>query len=412
MESDSNLRHLAFFEALANTDENDPSWRSLSAGLVVMRLVDDWVDAGYATITDESWGVVTVREAIAELSEGTPLRRILSAIVDTIVSSRCVDVHALSPRLMAYGQTLEFEARWVLAADVYQTIVAHADPVEDADLVVSAYIQLAFSLRTVQRLDEAAAAYDRASDVAHVAGDLIGVLRGRLGEAKIAMSRGNMPFAQTILDETIARAHAGGYGDIESRALGDKAYIAGVTGQHDLAIRYSYASLEKATNSRDKDRMLGNIATGFRLLGLFDTARDAYLVLAATSQEQYVRWHAELNLMELAAQQQIELQFDRYRRDLESADFSPSLRVTYLLHVGRGYHCLGKPDTGIPYLEMAIETAAKYQLNTLLFEAEEALTQARRREGRTLPKVESRTEISVKGVIDAVQQMKVMAGVG
>src|SRR5689334_8408800 len=82
MESESNMRHLAFFEALAATDESDPSWRALSAGLVVMRLVDDWVDAGFATISNESWSVIAVRESISEV-ETTPLRRILSAIVDT-----------------------------------------------------------------------------------------------------------------------------------------------------------------------------------------------------------------------------------------------------------------------------------------------------------------------------------------
>jgi tetratricopeptide (TPR) repeat protein len=412
MESDSSLRHLAFFEALANADENDSNWRSLSAGLVVMRLVDDWIDAGYTTITEESWSVGSVREAIAELADTTPLRRILSAVVDTISGSTCIDVHALAPRLMAYGQTLEYDARWTLAADVYNSIVTYADPVEDSDLVVSAYIQLAFSLRMVERLDEAAVAYAGASRVAHAAGDMLGILRGRLGDAKIAMARGNMPHAEGILEETITNARDRGFGDLESRALTDRAYIAGVTGQHDRAIRFSYAALEASPNARDRDRILGNIATGFRLLGLFDTARDAYLVLAATSQEQYVRWLAELNLMELAAQQQIELQFDRYRRDLESADFSPFLRVTYLLHVGRGYHLLGRPETGIPYLELAVETAAKFKLNQLMFESESALAEAKRRDGKTIPKVESKTEVEVKNVIDAVQQMKVMAGIG
>jgi tetratricopeptide (TPR) repeat protein len=412
MESDSNLRHLAFFEALANTDENDPSWRSLSAGLVVMRVVDDWIDAGYDTITSESWNVVSVREAIAELSDTTPLRRMLSAIVDTVVDSKGVNVHAICPRLMAYGQALEFDAKWMLAADVYQTIVAHADPQEDADLVVSAYIQLAFCLRSVERLDEATRAYARASEVALAAGDMMGVLRGRLGDAKIAIARGNLPHAESILDETITRAHAHGFGDVEARALGDRAYIAGSTGHHDRAIRYSYAALEASPNTRERDRILNNIATGFRLLGLHDTARDAYLVLATTAQEQYVRWLAEINLIELAAQQQNELHFDKYRRDLELEDLNPFLRITYLIHVGRGYQSLGKPDVGIPYLEQAIDTAAKYKLNQLLFEAEEALTTAKRRERPSVPRATPTAEVSVKNVIDAVQQMKVMAGIG
>ena len=105
-------------------------------------------------------------------------------------------------------------------------------------------------------------------------------------------------------------------------------------------------------------------------------------MLAVTSQEQYVRWSAELNLMELAAKEGIELQFDRYRRELESIDFSPMLRVTYLLHVGRGYHTLGDPETGVPYLERALDMAAQHQLNPLLFECEQALSDARRRAAR------------------------------
>ena len=71
-----------------------------------------------------------------------------------------------------------------------------------------------------------------------------------------------------------------------------------------------------SNNQRDRDRTLANIATGFRYLGLMDVARDAYLVLASTAQEQYIRWMSELNLMELAALQGMELDFDKYRRDL------------------------------------------------------------------------------------------------
>jgi hypothetical protein len=140
-------------------------------------------------------------------------------------------------------------------------------------------------------------------------------------------------------------------------------------------------------------------------------ARDAYLVLATTAQETYVRWLAEINLMELAAEQRLELQFDRYRRDLESADFTPMLRATYLLHVGRGYHALGKSELGVVWLERAVEFAAEHKLNQLVFEAEAALDQARRQELRAARMPTSSEEVSVKQVIDGVQQLKVMAGV-
>jgi tetratricopeptide (TPR) repeat protein len=411
IESEGGLRHLAYFEELGKMDQADPSWRSVSAGLVVMRLVDSWIASGSSAARLDAWGVSAVREAIAEVPGTTPARPVLTAIVDVVVSSANLDLHGLIPRLMAYGQTLEYEARWSLAADVYQTIVAHAQPEEDADLVVSAFIQLAFTLRTVSDYDGAAVAYERASSVALAAGDLIGVLRGRLGDAKLAMARGNVPRAESILEETIQCAKSNGLDDIRSRALNDRAYVAGVTKQHDRAIRYSYEALELTKNPRDRDRVLLNIATGFRYLGLLDVARDAYLVLAATGQEQYLRWLSEINLMELAAQQRIELQFDRHRRDLESAAFTPLLRVTYLLHVGRGYHSLGNPEAGIPYLKQAVALAESHKLNQLIFEAEDALADARRKEVRRPAETQVTTHVAVQAVADAIHDLRHLAGV-
>ncbi|HEY5061513.1 MAG TPA: hypothetical protein VII52_08270 [Gemmatimonadaceae bacterium] len=75
MESEGMLRHLAFFEELGTMDENDARWRSVSAGLVVLRLVDNWIADGAAKSRVDSWGVSAVREAIA----GSRRRRRLDA---------------------------------------------------------------------------------------------------------------------------------------------------------------------------------------------------------------------------------------------------------------------------------------------------------------------------------------------
>jgi tetratricopeptide (TPR) repeat protein len=410
MESDGMLRHLAYFEELAKLDESDPGWRSVSAGLVTMRLVDSWL-SGHARFGADTWAISAVRGAIDEMPVTTPIQRILSAVVDLIGSAKAVEAHALCPRLMAYGQALEYDAKWSLAVDVYQTIIAHSSPVDDADLVVAAFLQLAFCHRTLGDLDDAAVAYEQASRVALAAGDLIGVLRGRLGDAKIAMARGNLPHAEVILEETIERAKSSGLDDVQARALTDRAFIAGSGKRYDQVIRFSYDALELSKSQRDRDRILTNIATGFRFLGLMDVARDAYLVLAATAQEQYIRWMSELNLMELAAAQGIELEFDKYRRDLEGADFTPQLRVTYLLHVGRGYTALGDAGIAIPYLERAIELASQHHLNQLMFEAEDALAGAKRRELRPEPQRAASVDPSVQTVIDAIHEMKATAGI-
>jgi hypothetical protein len=41
-------RHLPFFAELAALDDGDSSWRAVSAGLVVLRLVDAWIEEGAA----------------------------------------------------------------------------------------------------------------------------------------------------------------------------------------------------------------------------------------------------------------------------------------------------------------------------------------------------------------------------
>src|SRR6185312_758549 len=104
--TDGMLRHLAFFEELGAMDESDVSWRAVSAGLVVMRLVDRWMSDGALGLTAHSVSAV---------------RRILSAVVDAMAESESGEMHAVTPRLMAYGQALEYESKLSLAADVYRT---------------------------------------------------------------------------------------------------------------------------------------------------------------------------------------------------------------------------------------------------------------------------------------------------
>lgn len=405
MESAGVLRHFAFFEALAAADESDPSWKTISAGLVVMRLVDQWIEDGKASTRLSAWSVNAVRDAIDDIPQTTPLRRSLTGIVDGVVSLTDVDMHALSPRLMAYGQALEYESKWALAIDVYRTIVEHTHPVDAADIAVSAHIQLAFCLRTVGDLEGSAAAYERAAVVANASGNIMGVLRARLGDALLAIVRGNLPSAEAILDETISRSSPENLRSVRSQALHERAHVAGLRGQYDSAVRYAYDALEIESSPRNRDRILNDIATAFTYLGLLDVASDAYLILSATAQEQYIRWLAELNLLEIAARQSNELAFDRYRRGLDEADFTPQLRVLYLIHVGRGYNALGRAEDSIPRLEEAIESAGRLGFNQLLFEAEEALAQARM---RTIDERQAATSIpdEVSDVAGAIKRMR------
>lgn len=404
------LRHLAFFEELAKINETDTSWRSTSAGLVVLRLVDQWMSGAHGEGAE--WSIAAVRDAVADIEDTTPVRRILGSVVDAVAQSTSADLSAVIPRLMAYAKSLEYDAHWALAGDVYSTVLLYANPVAEADVVITAQVQSSTCLRNLGDLDAALAASRQAQAVAKRLGHAAGFLRGRIAEGTIHMERGNFQLAAQILDEAIEATERTPMPDIRWRALHVRATAAGMSGEFKRAIQLLYAALPLAPSQRDRDRILSDLATGFMELGLLDIARDAYLVINATAQDRFVRWTSAMNMMDIAGRQRAEPVFDRYRRELGSIQFPPYLHAKYLITVGNGYRAFGRPSLAVPLLNEAVAYSREHQLNHILFEAEEclsaALADARQPEispGRSIPG-------DIAEVADAIRAMVSAAGAG
>lgn len=372
-DSSGPMRHLPFFEELASLDDNDANWRAVSAGLVLLRLVDAWVEGGPSVAAADGWGVRSVITAIEEMPTGLPARAILSSALEALCTARTGDLHLVAPRLMAYARSLDLDGKWALAADVYDTIIAHEDPVEEHELVVTALLRRGHCLRELGDFAEAANIFTTAGQLAHRYGDMIGTLRARIGEARIVMMRGNLPLADAILDETAARASEYSLNGVRSIATHDRVYIAHMRGQHDAAVRLAYDALRDSASDSERDRILNDLAVSFSMLGVKSAARDAFLILAATAREQYQRWAASINLMELSAEDGMELQFERYRQELAAASLPPMLQTEFELHTGRGYQVFGRLDQARDWLERAQGSATRHAFNHLVFAAEEAL---------------------------------------
>jgi tetratricopeptide (TPR) repeat protein len=407
LESDYKLRHLPFFEDLAVREEGTDEWHASTAGLVVLRLVDSWLENGGPVAVDDDWSIRSVRCAIEAMDDGTPIRTILGRVVDALQQQK-PDIHVVVSPLMAYGQALEYDAKWVLAGDVYQSVLAHLHPIEDGDTSVAAHLRLGQCYRSLNRMDDATNEFETAAEIATAHGDMEGVLRARIGEAHVAMMRGNLPRAEVLLDDTIARATGPELVDVRSRALHDRSGVATLSGQYDLAIRLGYEALSQSQNPTHRDRILGDIAAAFYLLGVFSAARDAYLVLSATAQEQYTRWSATLNLMEISSLTGAELLFELYRRQLADQQLPPYLATAFQLNLGNGYRRFGDPKARI-HLERAMALAAEHGINQSLFEAEEALLQL----DTPLPPHRAPADISLdlREVAEAIRELRESAGV-
>jgi tetratricopeptide (TPR) repeat protein len=408
LESDRTLRHLAFFEELAALDESDAEWRSITAGLVVLRLVDAWMEEGPHAVTADAWGLRAVRVAIEAVAEGTPARAILASVVDAMEASAVIDVSAVAPRLLAFAAALEYEARYALAADVYRGVIAHTHPVEECDIAVAAHLQLAKCLRMSGNLGAAAAAYGMAGQIAHASDDIVGVLQARIGDAKIAIERGNLPRAEQLLDEAIAASNGAGLEDIRSRALHDRAGVAFYKKDYEQSIRFAYEAMTSTTNPRGRDRILNDLATAFLRLGVFSAARDAYMVLTVTAQEQFTRWIATINLMEIAARDGSETMFERYRRDLAEAPLPPFLAADFYVQAGEGYQRLGRADLACAYLERALSLATEHNFNQVVFYVEEALQNLAMPTAAQPVAVEPSAE--VQKIAGAIERLRDLAG--
>ena len=368
-----NMRHLPFFAELATIEANDSSWRSVTAGLVVLRLVDSWIEEGASVVAADSWGVRSVRAAIEDMPSGVPARTILMGVVEALTSSHGGDLHAVAPRLMAYARSLDLDARWSLSADVYETVIAHAHPIEDSDVAINALLRRAHCLRELGDLSSAMTVYGTAGQVARANNDMMSDLRARIGEAKILATKGNLPAADTILERAAAEAESLELPEVRSMASHDRSFIAHLRGQYDAAVRFAYDAMSNCANERERDRILNDLAGSFFMLGLKSAAQDAFLILASTATEQYMRWAATINLMELAADQGVGIQFERYRQQLSGEKLPPRLQAQFELFVGQGYQSFGEYDTARPWLERAARTASAHSYNQLVFAAEESL---------------------------------------
>lgn len=407
-----NMRHVAFFAELASLEDGDPSWRAVTAGLVVLRLVEAWVETGTQVVAADSWGIRSVRAAIDDMPVGMPARTLLAGVVDALASAHAGDLHGVTPRLMAYARSLDLDARWALAADVYDTILCHAHPVEDSDVVINALLRRGHCLRQMGLLSEASAVYGTAAEVATRASDMIGTLRARIGEAKVLAERGNLPAADEMLESAAALAGEHALSEVRSAATHDRSHVAILRGRYDAAVRFAYDALRESSNEHERERILNDLATAFSMLGVKSAARDAFLIIAATAREQYLRWAATINLMELAADECVRLQFERYRQQLAHAELPPLLQVQFELHVGRGYQTMGEPGLAQSWLERAAGSAASHSFNKLVFEAEEALARNSQPVQHT-PAVAFEVELSddVSQIAGEIRALRELAGV-
>jgi tetratricopeptide (TPR) repeat protein len=410
------LSHLPYFERLAELQNDSAEWRSVAAALVVLRLFDSWMREGAGMVAQEAVGLKAVRDQIASMDVRDSNRRLLGSVVDSMVAAQDPRIVTVAPRLMAYGRALQQAAKWSLAADIYRTVLAYTTPVEDSETVIAANMQLGRCLRVLAEWEEALSCFGAASQVATMSDDMMGILRARIQEAHIAIDRGNLPYAETLLDQTIVQAKESGLSEISSTATHDRAHLALRRGRPDEALVLQYDAFKGVRNQMARDRVLNDLGESFVQLGVYSAARDAYLVVAATAQEQYMRWTATINLLDVSVYERREPLFEQYRRELDGVDLPPTLETYYYIFVAEGYRVFDQPSLAKIAISRAIELSTSHQLGQALFKAEGILGELQKqvareeREERQTARA-STYSAEIQGIANAIHEIRAMAGV-
>ena len=370
------IRHQVYFDILGSMKEDSASWRSVFAGLSVLRLVDTMVDSG-SPIDPAGWGLLhSVRSAIEGVSDGDPVRGVLTAVFEEATKRGAVD-DTVCGCLLAYGRSLDYEASWGLATDVFSTVAKLARPEKNARLAVEAHVAVGGAARRNGDWETSARGYSQAAYIADTLGDKQGVLTVQVGIANTYLAKGNLPQAETILDDVIVQARDQSYPDIQGMALHSRAAVAQRRGQHAEGLKLAHEALQLTRRPSERDLVLEDIAGLFTELGLHDSARDAHMILTATAQTKFVRWTATLNLMELAAIDGMEDAFDAYAKELADAPLGFWVRSHYLLFLGEGLARFGRLEAAEQTLRESISFAQANQVHQVVFKSQSVLAGVR-----------------------------------
>lgn len=401
------MRHHPFIESLGRLEPDTIEWRSVLSGLLVLRLADTVREQGRAVVDADWAGVYSIREAVNAVSEGDPIRRVLSRLLDEL-SSPDYNSRDFATALLSYGRALDYAGKWKLAADVFGTAAEFSPPRVDARIAVEANSALGAAARRAGDWEQSAAGYANAAHIAETVGDLAGMLRVQVGMANTHAARGNFPAAEDILKRVVAEASVSHLEDVAAVALHTRASVAHGRGKYADAVRLGYEALKLTTNANSRDGILADIAACFQELGMRESARDAHLIVAATSQDQWVRWQATLNLMELASIDGMQEAFDSYASELAGASLSPTWRAYFYLYLGQGHERFGRYDLAIENLTQAVSYAAEHQVNRVTIEAEQALSAiaAGERKRKAAKYVEPSYADEVGDVAHAISEMR------
>lgn len=321
-----------------------------------------------------AWQVAAVRRHLGDLPGEAPEAAHLRGITEA-VPGEPTPTPALRLCLTAYAYFLEHEARLDEALDILGLAGrAHGASVPPAEFASIALFAGRLN-RLLARWAAANTCYERAEHAAVSIGDMVTVLRSRLGRSAVLRGQGNLPLSHTMAEEVAERAKAAGLREVEAMAWSDLGAVLVLQTRLEESVRAKYRAFCLTEDSLNRMRVLGDLGVGLVQLRAYESARLAFEIVAGSNTSFLVRTNAVLELMDVESALSNRVAFERRRAEAEASRdrMPPSMAADFHFKAGVGLSRFGRHKRAKEFLGAGLRLAEEHRLNVWYFKFENEL---------------------------------------
>jgi tetratricopeptide (TPR) repeat protein len=364
--------HRAFLDAIAETEPDTQKWYGLRAGLLGLRLVDAFGARHFTGRTPSFGAFQAVRRAAEAMVAGSE-RRMILGVADAVREhspDRGPSVQAL---LMHYGVRLEVGHQWLLALDVYGTVVRLARTQAQQDQLGECYLRIGDCWRRLGRRAAAAEARRLGRAAMRGVGSYEGELRIRIGEARDAAHWGDVVTAIGQLERLHRDARAARVGDVRASAVHELGNLLLHAGDRERAVRLLYDAFTSYGTSARREAACTDLGSALLQVGFREEGRAAYELMISPTVELEQQVVTMLHLLRLAAVEGDRKAFRRHRMELSKRELGAGDLADYYFVVGEGCRRFGRPEKAMVAFTRARRAAHAAGLPRLAAESTAAL---------------------------------------
>ena len=362
---------------LEGREDDDVEGRRMAQRFVVARVVRMLVDEDLVMPHDRLSDLVGAarRELCTDHGMHRRESELWQAVLSAIETGGAKGFAELSRLLIRLALGAEDGAHHHGAIELYDCAFQIATAYHDLPAAVDAARYRARLLRRGADHDEAMMWYETARELSVAAGldDITAVILN--GIATLLWERGKMKDARALMEQAFSMAAESGDAETIATLHRGMLIFEKRDGNTEVALMHGWSAVRASEKPHERMRSLASLASALKDVGDIEASRDAWSVVAASSEDVYLKMLALDALGHFCALEGDQEGFLRYSEacDLVKGRGLRSAQAQILYYRGLSYQALGRVDHARKWLTDAVEYAERHGFTELIFDSERAL---------------------------------------